>query len=565
MLKFHPNSPFFTHLGVWSGLPVKIKILPFLLLSPGRLNSNRIIFVDIAVNRYIIGNKWIKFHTNGGIIMKLRTISFLTLALMGTTTFVRPMAYWDKAKETIKKNAPIYGQQAGYLALLGGAGFAAYNTYKWYNASKQVTPVVDPTLAPHYPLYNPAQPPIAEIPHVTPEELKAVGLLPNTPPPTSLAPRVEPIDSTSADEEAIKEIERMERQEEPATPLLPPAAPVAQPAIAAEPTQAMPIPEITITPPSPRLATPANLSGSLQLGASWSIGQGNPITARAEFARTILHGNLLDISTQPREKYLRSIVDLIWFLYDKAGEKGQAFEKEGTFLIEDKDFNIYDALLKYVKLVNPTVTGTKKDKPLHISYNPFAYPRDCSHYKQGEKLYPRYGIDVRFDENGYQIRELPASKAHILFGKVLDWNGQQWIFIKPENNGLYYKDGWAQHAGEFGTSVAKKTNLIENDDDAECNRKERVTKIFKQQMKPIIDQLMQPQVLNVDLKAMVDAEGIKSMFTIKKLVLNANNPKLPATAINALDALIEAYKSKYDHLEMRSGREVILTQEEMKQ
>jgi hypothetical protein len=282
-------------------------------------------------------------------------------------------------------------------------------------------------------------------------------------------------------------------------------------------------------------------------------------------ARSVLNGNLLNISTQPREKYLRSIVDLIWFLYDKAGEKGQAFEKEGTFLIEDKDFNIYDALLGYVKLVNPTVTGTKQDKPLHISYNAFAYPRDCSHYKQGEKLYPRYGIDIRFDENGYQTRELPASKAHILFGKVLDWNGQQWIFIKPENNGLYYKDGWAQHAGEFGTSVAKKANLIENDDDADCNRKERVTKIFKQQMKPIIDQLMQPQVLNVDLKAMVDAEGIKSMFTIKKLILNANNPKLPATATNALDALIEAYKSKYDHLEMRSGREVILRQKEMKQ
>jgi hypothetical protein len=117
-------------------------------------------------------------------------------------------------------------------------------------------------------------------------------------------------------------------------------------------------------------------------------------------------------------KYLDAIVDLMWYLYSIALEKGQAYD-EGTFVIQDNDPKIYTFLLNYAKIVNPEeVAGTERDAELMLSYkNIYAYPRTSTHFKDVKEQYNarHYGIDIR--HRGYSIAEalLPAQKSHVLF------------------------------------------------------------------------------------------------------------------------------------------------------
>ena len=46
--------------------------------------------------------------------------------------------------------------------------------------------------------------------------------------------------------------------------------------------------------------------------------------------------------------YLNAIIDLMWFYYDMAMEKNQAFS-DGTFVLQDQGGRIYNFLLDYVR------------------------------------------------------------------------------------------------------------------------------------------------------------------------------------------------------------------------
>jgi hypothetical protein len=155
------------------------------------------------------------------------------------------------------------------------------------------------------------------------------------------------------------------------------------------------------------------------------------------------------VGMEYRQEYLNAIVDLIWYFYSIAINKGQAFQ-EGTFVLADDGFAFYNFLMRYVQLVNPEIKNDPdKDAAQMSSTNSFGYSRLSSHLvttQRGHKealklggsyqgLYRHYGIDVR-SEQGLDFTALPTgNKSHILFGKMQ--SNPDMIFIKLEKNGIY--------------------------------------------------------------------------------------------------------------------------------
>jgi hypothetical protein len=276
----------------------------------------------------------------------------------------------------------------------------------------------------------------------------------------------------------------------------------------------------------------------------------NQISLGKQYTLNLLIGtNLHEIPTATQEEYMKSIVAIQWYLYSKALEKEQGFT-EGTFKIEDRGLKIYNFLMDYVKMHNKDITGTPKDPLAYISYNPFGYSRDTSHYTDEKKIHSAYGIDVRLGPS-LELALLPADKRHILFGKLDKLNEDSgWIYIKPENHGIYWYDGLPYHVNEFLVAQSRKNSWITStlawfginlgSDDAETSRKERNIENF---IKDIVQVLGKKHpLINVARK-----DGMKIIHTADEF---AKNEKLKEIA--------EQYKQQYDHTEHRNGREVIL-------
>lgn len=244
------------------------------------------------------------------------------------------------------------------------------------------------------------------------------------------------------------------------------------------------------------------------------------------------------LSDDQRKERLNSLVDYMWYLYHEQARKEEAFV-EGTFTTADNNSRIHDYFMRYVKGVNPAVTGTLQDPALTHAKNPFAYPRKSSHFK--ELVQRQYGIDTRVDANGYCSLELPAQKGHLFF--VKDENDT--ISIKMENYGLGYREV-GHHALEFGIAFLRKIpgvkKMFTSDDDP-LYRKERIPAAFKAM---------------VDNKINVTADVERRVLLTKAKVLGIKK----LFAQEPLDnSLIELLDKEYDHLPLRRGREAILTHE----
>lgn len=164
--------------------------------------------------------------------------------------------------------------------------------------------------------------------------------------------------------------------------------------------------------------------------------------------------------TSNRENYLNAIIDLIWYFYGEAINKGQRFD-EGTFVLKDPDFRFYTFLMNYAQSVNPDIKDNpQQDSRQHSGSNPYAYPRDSSHFtalEQGRSeahaigtshfsevyaigngyngLYRHYGVDIRFDLESVDNALPTGNKSHILFGKIQQEPAM--IFVKMEKIGMY--------------------------------------------------------------------------------------------------------------------------------
>ena len=159
-----------------------------------------------------------------------------------------------------------------------------------------------------------------------------------------------------------------------------------------------------------------------------------------------------------RRNYLQAIVALMWYLYSEAINKGQAFT-EGGFIILDKELKLYHFLMNYVRMVNPTITGTLDDPKLHSSTNPFAYSRDSSHWKPIQSRWRPYGIDMRFDNGEASQPILPAKKSHLLFNIVAEGDIAR-LFIKFEENGIYAGTTWQETVYNSSELIGHAFNYV---------------------------------------------------------------------------------------------------------
>jgi hypothetical protein len=181
-----------------------------------------------------------------------------------------------------------------------------------------------------------------------------------------------------------------------------------------------------------------------------------------EIACNILRGQADPTTRIQQDSYLQNIISLMWFLYSRAMAKNQAFE-EGTFIIQDEQHRLYDYLMNFVKLANPTIKELfAEDSEKNISQNQYAYSRASSHFKREQKSTTyngrHYGIDIRFTKAGSGFAAqalLPAQKSHILFGKIAN----NLIFIKFENVGIALQSA-VYHGAEFVTAQARKQNQV---------------------------------------------------------------------------------------------------------
>lgn len=266
------------------------------------------------------------------------------------------------------------------------------------------------------------------------------------------------------------------------------------------------------------------------------------IVTGANIARKI---NTTGYSCSERKEYLDTIISFCWFLYSQALEKNQLFT-EGTFVIKDPNFKLFNFLYGYVD--NFGSTAEKGE----ISYNPFAYNRVSSHFKPELKENPvnrHFGIDIRFTQRSSALTSLPTNKRHILFGKL---NSTDLIFVKFENYGIYAFDGFPQHGIEFIESLARKLGLTQTSDDADDYRKERIPSAFIRDFNKIVDNHIPIDKRNT-LKDLAKKKGIQTLY-LKNICDNSE-----------FDTLRQTYcaKNDYDKPEMRWGREVIILPEDI--
>ena len=331
-----------------------------------------------------------------------------------------------------------------------------------------------------------------------------------------------------------------------------------------------------------------------------------------------------ELDVQDRQAYLNDIINLIWYFYSEAINKNQAFD-EGTFVLVDPGFQIYNFLMGYVAGFNEKIKrNPEEDIANMVTDNPYAYSRLSSHYTSIQyghshrtKIgidpnggYRHYGIDIRFDDD-LDYNALPTgTKSHILFGKINE--NPDMIFIKMEKIGIYKAPSKsivqsaksivpvALHGTHFvqaqTTKIIQKTfgeewvalarDFIDFDDN-ENNHKEHPAQYFIDQIDSILKQSNLTPDLETKFRLLTNLLGIKFVFLMTQFVETGNvlffnnlesftrqldqlgTQKILyeiATSLqkdreteSKLRILMRPLMVAFDHCDLRTGREVLLT------
>lgn len=247
------------------------------------------------------------------------------------------------------------------------------------------------------------------------------------------------------------------------------------------------------------------------------------------------------ISEDERKNYLRSIVDLMWYLYHESSRKKEAYQ-EGMLVLHDPESVVYGYLLDYARMVNPSLTGTLKDPALLHADNLFAYSRKTSHLKDINAR--AYAIDMRFNADKPNKAELPAQKRTFFF----EHDGNH-LYIKLENYGLSWKEA-PYHALELAVAQLRKIPLTKQyigGDEQAAYKKERVpTDVIT-----AAQQFLQ--------KKNVDPKDKKHLYNLPKTI--GIKAAFEPDVMQLGSSLIETFDKNYDHLPRRRGRETILVHE----
>lgn len=268
--------------------------------------------------------------------------------------------------------------------------------------------------------------------------------------------------------------------------------------------------------------------------------------------REILDGEY-DLLTDRRTDGL-DVVAVLWSLYDAAARKGQAYE-QGSFMVEDRDGYLFQFL----------------------AGNHEAGQRHSSHLHRASRITQagHFGIDIlgAYEPNARvwtphseerpnfaQQNILPARKGTVLFIPMAAdpriGLAARHVFIKMEDHGLRTWHGYLNHAWDFVTGTLLKLNA-----GGEGARKERIDPEFTGAYRRMVDALqdghrarLHPHAAELGLRVMrAQAAAVLAMPAGERAHLEAG----------AFLALVEA--RGLDHLDVRTGSEVVFSENELRQ
>ena len=272
-----------------------------------------------------------------------------------------------------------------------------------------------------------------------------------------------------------------------------------------------------------------------------------------------------------RQEHLRAIVQIMWYLYSEAINKHEAFI-EGSFIILDPDFKLYNFLMLYARRCNQDITG-QRDPLNHRTTNPFACSRDSSHWKPSQAHWSHYGIDMRLEADQPVLNILPTGKPHLLFGIVGEKPNR--LFIKFEDHGLYADGGICPkellgHAWYYVLSRIRKQQkvlppavykqFIEptlGSDEGDDIRKEHTSTVFAQRCWQILQKY---NCRHSDFYyKLLEQHGMAKLTEYIDQKPEYWSPELHA----AFKDYYAELKDTYDYPEIRKGCEVILGRDEL--
>jgi len=273
-------------------------------------------------------------------------------------------------------------------------------------------------------------------------------------------------------------------------------------------------------------------------------------------------------TSKSHKEQLEDIINISYYFFSEALAKNQVYD-EGSFVIHDKNFRIYEFLMDYVKSCNQNVTGTIKDPAFFKANNPYAYPRISTHHKKSQKKFRQYGIDIRFSPDHPLQTLLPNHKAHILFGKINEQ--KELLFFKIERYGLVFTSEFLGHTYELIRSQSKKIakkipfiNSVFANDEHPSFRCEYIPHSFKQRCQEIFDETKKTVIscgneLLKNLSLVQDECASHGIYFLYEL---GQQPEIPEELSLSINKYIHELAQELDHLQLRTGREVIIGQKE---
>lgn len=258
-----------------------------------------------------------------------------------------------------------------------------------------------------------------------------------------------------------------------------------------------------------------------------------------------------------RKEYLTKITTMMWGIFGESVDKNEGFVR-GSYKIIDPDFKLYDFLLGYVKLV----TGSDDPKllPYGCTLSNHGYRRSprlkgSSHYKLECKNDEQFGIDIRRENYETTLKILPASKTHILFGRVtIPGSNLPITFVKFEEVGMGGLGEWFDHSLNFGASGHNLTDADRREKDVAIDVRlafEAACTFF------MTNNAELTSVIDNDLLQKLKAKGmVYEMIQFLNETFSAEN-EFDAIISNFYH-ILEANGYEKEVAEIRNGNEVIL-------
>lgn len=267
------------------------------------------------------------------------------------------------------------------------------------------------------------------------------------------------------------------------------------------------------------------------------------------------------------EKYgkgsAHAVTALTWFLMDIALKKGQGHE-QGAFCLEDKDSKLYNFLLK--------AEGCGDRESSHFIERSDAWTGGT---KLMMKSAAHKGIDV--------LNGLPAGKRHLLFGQVNTHLGEKnkILFLKLEDFSPFTTTAYGYDMLMHGADLVmaqynKKFNP--GSDDAPEMAKERVPNVVLKAFEQIVNvglkgyekSIIEPIVGELEKKGFPKDDPIKAskiwgIAYMTAFITEVSKGEVAPIPLGFNTDNFETSLSdlKLDHMELRTGREVYITQDDL--